>query len=206
VAWLRRLHTTLSPRRPRWRPRCNPRPLHVVLLVVDKVQLAQAFLGETPLAVALDPTQISYKEWPGTEPGDKKPKTKMSFPANRDTACKIWGCHSGITEDSGLLKCVAVGTGRVVPTFRRIVAPLSSDSSDRRIILGPPDTNSSITPVSWIRRHHDPSKRRHLLASDTASYPRRSDSTNSFSLPTHQTNSNIQKTLTNKHQNIFWRV
>jgi hypothetical protein len=61
----------------------------VVLLVVDKVQLAQAFLGETPLAVALYPTEISYKEWPATEPGDKKPKTEMRFPANRDTACEI---------------------------------------------------------------------------------------------------------------------
>lgn len=59
----------------------------MVLLVVDKVQLAQAFLGETPLAVALYPTQISYKEWPATQPGEKGVRPRCYFlPTEPQTA------------------------------------------------------------------------------------------------------------------------
>ena len=130
----------------------------------------------------------------------------MRFPVNRDTACEIWGSHSGITEDSGIMICATVGNGREVPTFRRIEAPSSPDSrGPRKILLGPPDTwfffNFYILNMK-ASRSFETSRftiQRHSIISETVRL-------NSFSLLTHQTNYNIQKTLTNKHQKIFWRV
>jgi hypothetical protein len=91
-------------------------------------------LSRWPFTQRKYPTRNGQRQNPVT----KSLKTEMRLTANRDTACEIWGSHSGITEDAGLLTCATVGTGRVVTTFRRIMGP--SSSGPRRILLGPPDT------------------------------------------------------------------
>lgn len=36
-----------------------------------------------------------------------------------ECTCKVWGFHSGVSEDSGLLGCDDVSWGKWIPTFRK---------------------------------------------------------------------------------------
>jgi hypothetical protein len=59
--------------------------------------------------------------------------------------CEIWGSHSGDAEDSSLLKCYAVSTGKYVLTFR------GKESTRRKYIPEGVefDTVTSLTGEAW---------------------------------------------------------
>ena len=62
--------------------------------------------------------------WSDTDKGNPKYWEKKSVPVI--TELKIWNSRGSIDEDSGLLGCNAVLTGKQSPTFRRGLLPPSS--------------------------------------------------------------------------------
>jgi hypothetical protein len=76
--------------------------------------------------------------------------------------CKVWGSHSSIDEDSGVLGCKTVSLDELFPVFWRTVVPSSSGSF-------------FLDWLPWIRRPCEILKHQKLLAQQQSITSRRRD-------------------------------
>jgi hypothetical protein len=60
----------------------------------------------------------------------------------------MWGLHSGAADDSSLLGCYDVLTGKQLPTFQGIAVSSSSESSSWRLLVNEVEGTTILQNIS----------------------------------------------------------